>query len=173
MKRKWIVWIGIFALIGVVTLALLPNPQERRLRAPERKEWKEQALARVNAFSRNTQLISNEVAILHDEAKAEPGDGWIGTNLVLMTNGEYLVYAHIDAKQDRRIHDLFLARGSDGKWYYSTFHFCIGMITLRMGGGFMGEGRHGSIREFASEYALHEFNGLSDECLKKTWPVKR
>lgn len=170
MKRKWLIWLGVVVLMGVVAFALFPNPEERRLRAPERKEWKKQALAQVSATSGNTQLISNTITALRAEAEKNPDEGWLGTNLVLMTNGEYLVYSHIDAKQDRRIHDLFLARGSDGKWYYSTFHFCINMITLRM--GFMGEGATGSIQEFTNAYALREFDGKSNECLKKTWPFK-
>jgi hypothetical protein len=87
-----------------------------------------------------------------------------------MTNGEYLVYAHIDAKEDGRIHDIFIARGSDGKWYYSTFHFCIGMVTLAA--EVLGPGWNGSISEFATAYSAHEFDGHSDECLKKTWPFK-
>ncbi len=170
MRKKWIVWSGAFLVVCVIALTLLPSPKERRLRAPERKQWKEQALTRINAHSRNVQMISNEVAVLHAEAQTGSGDGWIGTNLVLMTNGEHLLYAHIDAKEERRISDLFIARGSDGKWYYSTFHFCIGMITLR--GEILGPSKRGSIREFASEYALLEFDGRSDECLKQTWPVK-
>ena len=48
-----------------------------------------------------------------------------------MTNGAYLVYSQLCTKQNPRIHDIFIARGSDGKWYYSTFHFCIEMFTLR------------------------------------------
>ena len=116
-------------------------------------------------------MITNEIAILHAEAAGESGDGWIGTNVLLMTNGEYLVYSHVDAKEGRGIMDLFLARGSDGKWYYSTFHFCINMITLH--GEILEESKYGSIAEFASAYAAREFDGKSDECLKKTWPVKK
>ena len=29
----------------------------------------------------------------------------------------------------------------------------------------------GSITEFATKYAAHEFDGKSDECLKKTWSL--
>lgn len=170
MKKKLLIGAGVFLLICVAVFVLLPKPEERRLRAPERKQWKEQAIARVSAGSRDRQMISNEIAALHAEVANQSGDGWIGTNLVLMTNGEYLVYSHIDAKQDRRIHDLFIAHGSDGKWYYSTFHFCIDMIVLR--GGMWGE-RTGSIAEFAKIYSVREFVGKSDDCLEKTWPVKK
>ena len=36
-----------------------------------------------------------------------------------------------------------------------------------------GEDDHGSIAEFQHTYALREFDGKSNECLKKTWPAKK
>jgi len=116
-------------------------------------------------------MISNEIAVLHAEAASRSGDGWVGTNILLMTNGEWFVYENNCVKEPSHIHDLFLARGSDGKWYYSTFHFCIEMITLR--GEVLGEAKRASLAEFADAYALHEFDGKSDNCLKKTWPIKK
>jgi hypothetical protein len=169
-KKKLLMGVGAFLLVCVVVLALLPNPEERRLRAPERKQWKEQALARIRAVSSDQQVISNEIASLHAEVATQTGDGWKGTNVLLMTNGEYLVYSQLCGKEDHRIHGIFIAHGSDGKWYYSTFHFCIGMVTLR--GEIFGRSRVGSIAEFTQAYSAHEFDGRSDDCLKKTWPFK-
>ena len=103
------------------------------------------------------------------EASNQTGDGWIGTNVLLMTNGEYMVYSQLCSKQNPRIHDIFIAHGSDGRWYYSTFHFCVGMLvatTMDV------NGPPGSIAEFSRKYSAHEFDGRSDECLKKTWPFK-
>lgn len=171
MKKKLLITLGLVLLLSIALIAVLPSPMQRRLRAPERKQWKGQAIARITSGSRNQGMISNEVAVLQAEAANQSEDGWIGTNVLLMTNGEHLIYSHIDAKQDHRIHDLFLARGSDGKWYYSTFHFCIDMITLRAAIG--GEPKHGSIAEFVQTYAAQQFDGQSDECLNKTWPVKQ
>lgn len=171
MKKKLLIVLGLVLLLSIALIAVLPSPVQRRLHAPERKQWKGQAIARIIAVSRDQGMISNEVAVLQAGTVHHSGDGWIGANVLLMTNGEHLVYSHIDAKQDHRIHDLFLACGSDGKWYYSTFHFCIGMITLRA--EITGEPKHGSITEFVQAYAAQEFDGQSDECLKKTWPVQQ
>lgn len=82
-----------------------------------------------------------------------------------MRNGDWLAYANICHKQDGRIRDLFLGRGSDGRWYYSTFHFCNQMIVLKM------EEQSTNLVEFAKTYYLREFDGRSDECLQKTWPA--
>ena len=84
--------------------------------------------------------------------------------MILMRKGEWLAYTNVCRKQDRHIYDLFLARGSDGRWYYSTYHFCIGMIVLRM------EEQPEDLAEFARTYFLRTFDGRSDDCLQKTWP---
>ena len=170
LRRKIIV---VGAASPLILLALLivfrSNPEQRRLQAPERRQWKEKAIEQVNAVSRNTNLLKTEMAFLRNEIAHEAEDGWVGTNIVLMTNGEYLVYSHVDAKEDSRISDLFIANGSNGKWYYSTYHFCVNMIVPRS----MGDGQAGSISEFTNRYAVLEFDGKSDDCLKRTWPTRK
>ena len=88
-----------------------------------------------------------------------------------MINGDWIAYSNVCSKQNRRIHDLFIGRGSDGKWYFSTYHFCINMIALRIRTDI--EGAHGSLLEFSNDCYLSEFDGSSDVCLQKTWPPKR
>jgi len=81
-----------------------------------------------------------------------------------MRNGDWLAYANICQKEDHRIRDLFLGRGSDGRWYYSTYHFCIGMVVLKM------EEQSDDLAGFAKTYYLRPFDGHSDKCLQETWP---
>ena len=88
-------------------------------------------------------------------------------NLILATNGDWIVWASKCSKEDRRIHDIFVGRASDGKWYYSTFHFCNGKIVLMM------EEQPANLGAFIQAYSLREFDGQSDECLGKTWPPER
>jgi len=83
-----------------------------------------------------------------------------------MTNGEYLVYASRHGFNSGFVDHLFLAHGSDGRWYYSTYHFCNSMVGADVD-------PPGSITEFASKYAAREFDGKSDVCLLHTWPEKR
>jgi hypothetical protein len=166
-KRKLLIGAGAFIFVCVVVLALLPNPENRRLHARARIKWKDQAIVDVMTRSNDRQSITNELAALWQESKHSDEGWWVGTNVLTMTNGEFLVYSDINAKEDGRIHDIFIARGSDSKWYYSTFHFCVRMMNARI------DGAPGSIAEFGRTYFASEFDGQSDECLKKTWPQKR
>jgi len=91
----------------------------------------------------------------------------VGERVLLMTNDEYLVYASRHGFNSGFVDHLFLARGSDGRWYYSTYHFCNGMVAA------MSDDPPGSIAEFARTYSAREFDGKSDVCLQHTWPEKK
>src|SRR5258705_13844255 len=106
--------------------------------------------------------MTNEITRLRLEAAQDPERGWVGTNLLVMTNGDWLLYQNNCVKEPSHLHDLFLARGSDGKWYYSTFHFCVDMIVLRAGMWADQPDAPGSLAEFVKTYAVREFDGKSD-----------
>ena len=93
--------------------------------------------------------------------------GWAHDHVISMTNGEGLIYAFRHGFNNGSLDHLFLAHGTDNKWYYSTYHFCNRLVGLRV------DDPAGSIREFAQRYSLREFDGNSDECLKHTWPQKK
>lgn len=164
-----LVLLSIFIIaIAAVSLFIVPAViGDPRLHSPARKKWKEQAIADIQGLSANRKAITNEIAALRAEATQSTEGWWVGTNVLVMTNGEHLVYSQICSKQNSKIHDIFLARGSDEKWYYSTYHFCIGMLTLRI------EEAPGSLKEFATNFFAVEFDGKSDACLEKTWPLKK
>jgi hypothetical protein len=111
-------------------------------------------------------LSDREIALEISALKAHVGEPnypwWVGENLVLMTNGEYLIYAFRHGNNMGWPPHLFLARGSDGRWFYSSFHFCNGLIAA------CAPPPPGSIDEFAKRYGAYEFDGKSDECLKTT-----
>jgi hypothetical protein len=85
-------------------------------------------------------------------------------NLILFKSGEWIVYTNACQKEDRRLHDMFIGRASDGKWLYTTFHFCVGMKVLPM------MGRPADLLFFQKEYLASEFNGSPDAVLGQTWP---
>ena len=162
--------LGTLVLIFIAVVALFTIPAvmgDPRLRAKERREWKEQAIAKVEKQSADSQATTNEITSLRAQIADGDEGWWVGTNVLVMTNGEYLVYAQMCSKQDPKVRDIFLARGSDEKWYYSTYHFCIGMLTLRI------EEAPGSLREFATNFFAAEFDGKCDACLEKTWPLRK
>jgi hypothetical protein len=159
MKKALIIAGVCCLLIAIAVIAFAPSSSARRA-------WKDRAIAEISSRYTDSTWASNEFARLKMGGLEDvsDSDGWLSPHVIVMRNGEWLAYANICQKEDRRIHDLFLGRGSDGKWYYSTFHFCKGMVVLRM------EEQSESLAAFAQTYYLRPFDGNSDECLQKTWP---
>ncbi len=166
-KRKWIILI-----VGVSFLAAFLAIVAWRLKvslgpySPARKAWKEQAIIEINGRIGNKEWLEGE----KKEAKERyAGDGrWASEEVVLMKNGDWIICRNVCARQDNGISlDLFIGYGSDGKWHYSTFHFCHSFITL------MQCEQSPTMAEFVKTFHVHEFDGHSDECLKKTCPWQR
>ena len=139
-----------------------------RLNSKTRKEWKEKAIREIAQQTSDIAQVRKEIESL----KTKPSEGsewdkWISDDIIVMKNGDWLAYHNICAKEEGRIPDLVIGHGSDGKWYYSTYHFCIGMIVLK---NMMDQPE--SLMKFRSDGYLLEFDGRSDECLKKTWLLK-
>jgi hypothetical protein len=171
MKKRIIIGGAVLLLAGGVWLwfGLLQYGYPQRLHAKPRKEWKEAAILAIARRAGDPTWVAREIGKLKADATLEPSDPerWLSPGLILMTNGEWIAYSNVCSKQNWRIHDLFIGRASDDNWYYSTFHFCIGMVVLR------GQGQPGSVAKFAEEYYLRRFDGQSDECLQETWPPTR
>ncbi len=131
-----------------------------------RAVWKTAALQRLAGLTVTNEDIRREL----DELKASPRDGdyqrWTGDQVALMTNGEYIVYAFWHGSNSGFVDHLFLGHCSDGRWLYSTYHFCNHMAGAEFD-------PPGSINEFAGTYSAREFDGRSDVCLKHTWPVRK
>jgi hypothetical protein len=174
VKKKWLIPVGAaLAVLVAAVFAYSHSWEYRRLHAKARKDWKDYAIADVARLSSDHAWVTNEIASLKAKATKEPADeeAWLSPQMILMKNGDWIAYASICSKQDSRIHDIFIGRGSDGRWYYSTFHFCRGMVVLIMEGET--EGQPESLGKFAAAHSVREFDGRSDQCLQKTWPPKR
>ena len=171
MKKK--IFLGVS--LAVVMLALVVLGQRVResishhsqLYSRPRKAWKELALVPIARLATDRTWLTNEVA----KVKASPSQEalpWLPENLILMQNGEWLVYTNICNKEDARLHDLFIAKGSNAKWYYSDFHFCIRMISLEV----LGVDQPANLQQFIDDYSVRNFDGRSDECLQESWDRK-
>lgn len=151
MKRRVRV---IVTLLGVALMVaggvFAYDRTQNALHFPERRAWKDAAVVAIDGES-------------SPPAKPEDGD-WMNDRVILCADGGWLIYRSQCHKQDPRIHDIFIARASDGRWYYSTFHFCIGAITLRA------DDQPASLQGFIAKYSLVEFDSRSDEALRRTWP---
>ncbi|HEV2296242.1 MAG TPA: hypothetical protein VGR35_20525 [Tepidisphaeraceae bacterium] len=164
-RRITILALAVCVVAGGVTVAVLAKGD--RLHAKPRREWKEQAIAKIERRLNDRKTLESALdGIERTLATTRPAPGvWVGEDVLVMKNGDWIAYESICSKEDSRIHDLFIGRGSDGKWYYSTFHFCIGMTVLRH----MEDWQPDSLAQFADAYLLVPFDGRSDESLKETW----
>ena len=152
---------AVLVALAITAVAIRYMPSSRA-----RREWKDRAIADISSRVGDSAWVSNELAHFKTTSTNDPSDsdGWLSERLIVMRNGEWVAYANICQKQDSRIRDMFLGRGSDGRWYYSTYHFCRGMIVLKM------EEQSDDLGAFAKTYYLRPFDGHSEECLQKTWP---
>jgi len=168
MKKRLSIAAVLVCLV-VAAIAIVLGRSGDQLRTKERKDWKANTITEIARRAGDSNWLASVVRQLKAEmAKPEADSGdWVSEHLILMRNQEWMIYANKCRKEDKRIHDIFIARGSDGKWYYSTYHFCIGMINAKV------EEQPESLRAFIQRYSLVEFDGRSDECLKVTWPPKR
>ena len=172
--KKSLLIAGLCSLLLVIGAVVIRDRDD--LRSDARRAWKDRAIAGISSALADPAWPGREVMELKKNENPDsgrngirdPGEAgdWFSERLILMRNGDWLAYTNICRKEDRRIHDLFLARGSDGQWYYSTYHFCIGMLVLRM------DDQADSLATFTKTYSVRTFDGHSDECLRKTWPKR-
>ena len=121
IRRKLILWLGIPSLIVVLFAVWVAVVKHRDEHA--RKLWKDEALVQLAKTSLTSEEVRTEIAQLkHPTPNLDLG--WTHEQVLLMTNGEFMVFAFRHGFDDGFIDHLFLAHGSDGRWYYSTHHFC-------------------------------------------------
>lgn len=165
VSRKLIIWISIPLILAGCVFGWWQITLQKYQRA--RAAWKTTTLDQLAGLSLTNEDVSRELNTLKDNRGVGEYQEWISERILLMTNDEFLVYASRHGFNNGALDHLFLAHGSNGRWYYSTYHFCNSMVGVRI------DGPPGSITEFSSRYAVREFDGKSDVCLEHTWPEKR
>ncbi len=163
ISRKASKWLAIPLLIVVLWFgfkSLIHYKYEQ-----DRSHWKSAILPKLARESESDDEIRGEL----ERLKSGAGEHreWAGDHVLLMTNGEYLIYAFRHGLNNGFVDHLFLAHSSDGRWFYSTYHFCNSMVGVRF------DEPPGSINDFAAKYSAREFDGKSDEALKHTWPIQK
>src|SRR2546426_4981267 len=169
--RLRIVKVAVSLLLVGLCVVTLPRVGGHWLQAA-RRQWKNDAIPAIGNLADDKIRRAREIEALTKPTNDRRviAQGWLTDKMILMQNGEWLVYeSHCSKEKPRLVKDIFLAKGSDGNWYYSTFHFCVGMI------GLLGEQETQpfNLAMFVHEYNLRQFDGRSVECLKvhKTWPA--
>lgn len=114
-RRVGFLLLGLLLALGVSMPLLVRSSGEA-----SRKRWKEESIPLIARSAEDTNWLTQEITMLTNGA---PGprviiQGWLSDRLLLMNNGEWLVYKnHCPKQKPHNVKDIFLARGSDGRWY--------------------------------------------------------
>jgi hypothetical protein len=128
----------------------------------KRTRWKSVALEQLARLSISSDEGRQELHELRTSRTNSTQPDWTREHVLLMTNGDYIFYEYRHGANIYFPPHLFLGRCSDGRWLYSSYHFCNSMAMVRS------NEPPGSIVEFAKRYSAREFDGKSDDCLKMT-----
>jgi hypothetical protein len=163
-RRLWVIGCGALVVAAVAVLAVWARGDAAR------RAWRDQAVVTIQHRFEDKAWLDSELEKWRPSAASRPYQGgWVGDELLVMKNGDWVICQNVCTKEQNTAvrTDLFIGRGSDGKWYYSTFHFCVGKCVLQM------ERQPDSLAHFVDGYWLAPFDGKSDDSLKTTWDASR
>lgn len=162
--KRVLVAMGLVALSGVMVVGVgfwVGSRHYWNLR----REWAGEALPMMVCPPDYRGVDAEEAEqLLRGIGSAGWGD-WMGERVLVMRDGAMIDYRFWHGANSGLVDHLFLGRGSDGRWLFSTYHFCNGLAAVR------GEEAPDSIEDFMQRYSVREFAGAGDErCLEHTWP---
>jgi hypothetical protein len=147
---------------GAIFFATRKNPDVHHSAA--RRSWKDAAILAITRDLKAPDYLMKRFGEITQPRghfdTSEPE--WLTADTIVFKDASWLAYRGQCHKEDPKVHDIFIARGSDGNWYYSDYHFCKEMMVLSM------DGQPGSLQRFKARYFLGRFDGASDEALQPT-----
>jgi hypothetical protein len=162
---RWLVAAAAFVVIATIAVTYILTSKDP-LYSAARRSWRDDAVARIRGRAADKQWLDHELASLQTSARSRPlQGGWVGSEVLLMKNGDWIICQNVCSKDQNTPvkRDLFVGFGSDGKWYYSTFHFCVDKCVLQI------ESQPPTLSKFINAYWLAPFDGRSDDSLQPTW----
>ena len=160
MKTVTITLIAVGAVLLIAAVVVVPGRLRESSRVAATARFRDSAIAEVTRLTADLSAVSNQVATMAKQTDEE--DRWLSPHLVVMQSGEWLAFASKCSKEDPKIRDTFVCRASDGRWYESSFHFCKGVIVLRM------EGQPQDLQSFIRDHKLSELQGRPNHALQRT-----
>jgi len=163
-KKACLLFLSVFALIILLAASAL-----LAYRHFDRMRWKARSIAEIEAVVGAKAELASSISRLESKRKPDEEQGnaeawWISDDLMLMKSGEWLAYRYSCCHDSPLLSDHFIAKASDGKWYFSSFHFCNGMLGLLMDL----QRQPKSLALFLKAFNFREFDGSSNACLDST-----
>ncbi len=151
MKVTTIALIAVGGVLGVAAAVFIPGRLHQSARDAATARFRDTAIAEVTRLTADLSAVTNQVAAMAKQTEEE--DKWLSQHIIVMKSGEWVVFVSKCSKEDPKIRDTFVCRASDGRSYESSFHFCKGVIVLRM------EGQPEHLRSFITDHKLTPLQG--------------
>lgn len=165
MKTRKITTISIVILCIMAVGAFVAVTRSDKFHTAERRQWKNDTIAAISKDLQNPDYLKARLGEVPQPMSefdtSEPQ--WLTDDTIVCRDATWLAYRAQTHKNAPKIHDIFIARASNGKWYYSDYHFCKQMMVLAS------SGQPETLDQLKKEYYLVEFDGSSDEALDQTW----
>lgn len=162
-RKKKIFLIVLAIIVAIVLLGVILKPFYCSF---ARERWKRDAIKQISELVADKKMLDAKIADI-EKARGKNSDSlswWFNDRIILLKSGEWLVYASCDSHESPVLKDHFIAKASDGKWYYTSVHFCKGMLSLMQDF----DGQPKDLPLFIKVYRLTVFDGRSSDCLKET-----
>jgi hypothetical protein len=140
MKRKGC----LIAFVCVAAATILDVIGVPIYRAHLLRVWKGTAIPELARYTAASAEIVRDLDRLRALTNADKNAKWFSGRLIPFPSGEWTAYANKSIRLDWRYPDMVITKGSDGRWFYTTAHFCPDLIELYMAllglwGGFVGQ----------------------------------
>lgn len=166
-RRRKIIITSIVVLGVIAGCIFVVHKRADALHTTYRRNWKDDAIAAINRDLKNSGYLKErfgEVPKPMGDFETASEEEWLTDDTIVCRDATWMAYRAETWKADPELrHDIFIAKASDGTWYYSDFHFCKGMMVLA------GDEQPASLEDFRHRYFLEEFDGASDQALERTW----
>lgn len=157
--------ISVVILCIIAWVAFVAVKRSDEFHTPERRQWKNEVITAITKDLENPSYLKERFGEvpkpMGEFDTSEPQ--WLTEDTIVFRDASWLAYRAQTHKNDPKFHDIFIARASDGKWYFSDFHFCKQMMVLES------NGQPTSLDQFKWQYFMVEFDGVSDASLNHTW----
>jgi hypothetical protein len=159
MKRKGCL-LGVGCAVAVTVGAAIVVPLYR---AHLLNTWKRTAIPELARYTAASAEVARDLDRLRALTNADKNAKWFSGRLIPFPSGEWTAYANKSIRLDWRYPDMVITKGSDGRWFYTTAHFCPDLIELYM------EGPPATLGAFRQKYFFRQFSGDPEEKLDPTW----
>jgi hypothetical protein len=123
---------------------------------PSPDGFKKGAVSEINSFLKDKKFIPSQKDLIKkkNKDKDEGGESWFTENYIQMKSGEWMIYSSSSSSENPLAGDVFICRGSDGKWYESGFKFTKNLSVLIM------FGQPENLKTFLKEYEFKPFSPI-------------